>query len=194
MDTKLVDKVTKEYKKAKHPDVKVGDIVEVHSKIKEGGKERIQVFKGMIIAIKGSGVSKTITVRKISYGVGVEKIWPIYSPNITKIKIVKRTNVKRSKLYYLRDRVGKEALKVGIEVPVEGKDWETEIDQTDEKKDETDGKGDSSTGSPRPGQEGKEEGEKKTEEKGENKENESGESGKKRKENSKEKGDTKEEK
>jgi len=80
MDTKLQETVTKEYKKVKHPDFSVGDIIEVHTRIQEGGKERIQIFKGIIISMKGSGIGKTFTIRKISYGVGVEKIFPLYSP------------------------------------------------------------------------------------------------------------------
>ncbi len=114
----------------KRPDVQVGDNVKLYLKIKEGNKERIQVFQGIVIAIKGSGVNKNITVRKISYGVGVEKIVPLHSPVLDKIEVVKRGSVRRSKLYFLRDRVGKRALKVGnvkdifltdeVEVPVEG--------------------------------------------------------------------------
>ena len=111
--------------KIKHPRFSVGDVVEVHVKIKEGDKERIQIFKGIVIAIKNKGVSKTFTVRKISYGVGVEKIFPLYAPVITKIKVVKTGKVKRSKLYYMRARVGKLAMKVGNQIPVEGKDYET---------------------------------------------------------------------
>jgi len=127
MDTNLLDKVTNEYKKVKHPNFRVGDIIEVHSKISEGEKERIQVFEGIVIAIKGSGISKTFTVRKISYGIGVEKIFPLYSPNIANIKIIKRGKVKRSKLYYLRKKVGKKALKAGIQIPAEGEDLETQF-------------------------------------------------------------------
>lgn len=129
MDTKLIDNVTAEYKKVKHPNVRVGDLIEVHTKIKEGDKERIQIFTGLVIAIKGVGVGKTFTVRKISYGVGVERIFPFFSPNIAKIKINKTGKVRRSKLYYLRKRVGKAALKAGVQIPVEGKDWETQLEE-----------------------------------------------------------------
>ena len=85
----------------------IGDTVKVHFKIIEGKNERIQIFEGVCIAIKGSGIKKTFTVRKISYGVGVERIFPINSPKINKIDLVRRGRVRRAKLYYLRDRVGK---------------------------------------------------------------------------------------
>ncbi len=97
----------------KRPDVKVGDTVRLHMKIKEGNKERIQVFEGVLIAIKGSGINKNITVRKISYGVGIEKIVPLHASTLEKVEVIKRGNVRKAKLYYLRDRVGKKALKVG---------------------------------------------------------------------------------
>jgi large subunit ribosomal protein L19 len=87
----------------------IGDTIKVHFKIIEGKTERIQVFEGVCIAKKGSGVSKTFTVRKISYGVGVERIFPLNSPKIEKIEIVRRGKVRRAKLYYLRNRVGKAA-------------------------------------------------------------------------------------
>lgn len=87
----------------------VGDTVKVSVKIKEGGKERIQVFTGTVIARKGSGASETFTVRRLSFGEGVERIFPIHSPNIAKIEVEKSFAVKRAKLYYLRDRVGKTA-------------------------------------------------------------------------------------
>lgn len=145
MDTKLLEKVTTKYKRVKHPDFRVGDIIEVHSKIKEGGKERIQIFKGIVLAIKGSGTSRTFTVRKISYGIGVERIYPLYSPSIAKIKIVKRGKVKRSKLYYLRKRVGKVALKPGVQVPAEGKDLESRfLEEVKEKQEEVSPSKDSS--------------------------------------------------
>jgi len=98
----------------KRPTVRVGDTVKLHLKIKEGSRERIQVFEGVVIAIKGSGINKNLVVRKISYGVGVEKIVPLHTPILEKIEVVKRGNVRRSKLYYLRNRVGKRALKVGM--------------------------------------------------------------------------------
>lgn len=129
MDTELINKVTDEYKKVKHPDFHVGDVIDVHTKIKEEDKERIQIFTGVVIAIKGAGISKTFTVRKISYGVGVEKTYPLYSPVIAKIKIIKQAKkVRRSKLYYLREKVGKAALKAGLQIPAEGDDLETKFD------------------------------------------------------------------
>ncbi|MBN1697798.1 MAG: 50S ribosomal protein L19 [Spirochaetales bacterium] len=87
----------------------IGDTVKVHFKIIEGKTERIQMFEGVCIAKKGSGVSKTFTVRKISYGVGVERIFPLNSPKIEKIEIIRRGKVRRAKLYYLRNRIGKAA-------------------------------------------------------------------------------------
>jgi len=87
----------------------IGDTIKVHFKIIEGKTERIQVFEGVCIAMKGSGVKRTFTVRKISYGVGVERIFPLNSPKIDKIEVVRRGRIRRAKLYYLRDRVGKSA-------------------------------------------------------------------------------------
>ena len=95
--------------KAEVPAVEVGDTVKVHVKIREGDKERIQVFEGTVIARKGSGVSETFTVRRVSYGVGVERVFPVHSPNVDKIELIRTGKVRRSKLYYLRDRVGKAA-------------------------------------------------------------------------------------
>ena len=91
------------------PAIEVGDTVKVHVKIREGDKERIQVFEGTVIARKGSGVSETFTVRRLSYGVGVERVFPLHSPNVAKVDVVRHGRVRRSKLYYLRDRVGKAA-------------------------------------------------------------------------------------
>ena len=91
------------------PQFKVGDVVKVHVKIREGERERIQVFEGTVIAKKGSGVSETFTVRRLSYGVGIERVFPIHSPNVAKVELVRAGKVRRSKLYYLRDRVGKAA-------------------------------------------------------------------------------------
>ena len=111
MNTEILKKVEEaQYKK--RPDVRVGDTVKLHLKIKEGEKERIQIFEGVVIARKGSGLGSTMTVRKISYGIGVEKIVPMHSPLLEKIEIVKRGTVRRSKLYYLRKRVGRKALKI----------------------------------------------------------------------------------
>ena len=89
--------------------VKVGDTVRVHVKVKEGSRERIQVFEGTVIAKKHGGITETITVRRISYGVGVAKVFPVHSPSIDKIEVVRNGAVRRAKLYYLRGRVGKGA-------------------------------------------------------------------------------------
>ena len=95
--------------KSEVPSIEIGDTVRVSVKIREGEKERIQAFEGVVIARKGSGVSETFTVRRISYGVGVERVFPIHSPNVAKVETVRHGRVRRSKLYYLRDRVGKAA-------------------------------------------------------------------------------------
>ena len=91
------------------PDVTVGDTVRVHLRVKEGNRERIQVFEGTVIAKKHGGINETFTVRRISYGVGVEKVFPVHSPSIDKIEVVRNGAVRRAKLYYLRGRVGKGA-------------------------------------------------------------------------------------
>ena len=95
--------------KEANPAIRVGDVVKVHVKIREGERERIQVFEGTIIARKGAGVSETFTVRRVSYGVGVERVFPVNSPNVAKVETIRRGKVRRSKLYFLRDRVGKAA-------------------------------------------------------------------------------------
>ena len=87
----------------------IGSTVKVHVKIKEVNRERIQVFEGTVIAKKHGGVSETVTVRRVTYGVGVERTFPIHSPNIAKVEVVRKGKVRRAKLYYLRDRVGKAA-------------------------------------------------------------------------------------
>ena len=89
--------------------IKVGNTVKIWVKIREGERERLQAFEGTVIARKGSGVSETFTVRRVSYGVGVERVFPIHSPNVDKIELIRTGKVRRSKLYYLRDRVGKAA-------------------------------------------------------------------------------------
>ena len=91
------------------PAVEVGDTVRVHVKVKEGARERIQVFEGTVIAKKHGGIAETITVRRISYGVGCEKVFPLHSPNVAMIETVRQGKVRRAKLYYLRDRFGKAA-------------------------------------------------------------------------------------
>jgi large subunit ribosomal protein L19 len=91
------------------PDFRTGDTVKVHVRVVEAGRERIQVFEGVVIARNGSGARASFTVRKISFGVGVERVFPLHAPIIDKIEVTRRGDVRRSKLYYLRDRVGKSA-------------------------------------------------------------------------------------
>ena len=105
----LIKELNKERLEAEVTPVKVGDTVRVHVKVKEGSRERIQVFEGTVIATKHGGITETITVRRISYGVGVEKVFPVHSPSIDKIEVVRNGAVRRAKLYYLRGRVGKGA-------------------------------------------------------------------------------------
>ena len=105
----LIKELNKERLEAEVTPVKVGDTVRVHVKVKEGSRERIQVFEGTVIAKKHGGITETITVRRISYGVGVEKVFPVHSPSIDKIEVVRNRAVRRAKLYYLRGRVGKGA-------------------------------------------------------------------------------------
>ncbi len=103
----LLKALTNEQLKENAPVLNVGDTVKIHNKIKEGNRERIQMFEGTIIAKNGGGISETFTVRRVSYGVGVEKTFPVHSPNVEKVEIIRRGKVRRAKLYYLRDRVGK---------------------------------------------------------------------------------------
>jgi large subunit ribosomal protein L19 len=105
----LIKELEKQQMKAEKPVANVGDTVRVHVKIKEGSRERIQVFEGIVIAKKHGGIEETITVRRLAYGVGVEKVFPIHSPSIEKIETVRKGYVRRAKLYYLRGRVGKAA-------------------------------------------------------------------------------------
>lgn len=105
----LLEKISESSKKATLPEFSIGDTVRVDVKIKEGERERIQVFEGTVIAKKGNGISETFTVRKVSYGFGVERIFPMHSPSVQGVKVVRKGKVRRSKLYYLRDRVGKAA-------------------------------------------------------------------------------------
>lgn len=110
MSEELLEKFIEEYINSQTmPQVNVGDTVKVHVKVKEGSRERIQVFEGTVIAKKHGGIEETITVRRLSYGVGVEKVFPVHSPSIEKIETVRSGFVRRAKLYYLRDRVGKAA-------------------------------------------------------------------------------------
>ncbi|HOM02727.1 MAG TPA: 50S ribosomal protein L19 [Acetivibrio sp.] len=105
----IIKAIEQEQLKTDLTNFSIGDYVKVHVKVKEGNRERIQVFEGTVIAKKGSGLKETFTVRRISYGVGVERIFPIHSPKIDKVEIVRKGKVRRAKLYYLRDRVGKAA-------------------------------------------------------------------------------------
>ena len=105
----LMKALTSQYMKKELPEMNVGDTVRVHVKIKEGARERVQVFEGTIIARKHGGIEESITVRRLSYGVGCEKVFPVHSPNIVKVETVRRGKVRRAKLYYLRDRLGKAA-------------------------------------------------------------------------------------
>ena len=105
----LMKALTSQYMKEELPQMNVGDTVRVHVKIKEGARERVQVFEGTIIARKHGGIEESITVRRISYGVGVEKVFPLHAPSVEKIELVRKGKVRRAKLYYLRDRVGKSA-------------------------------------------------------------------------------------
>ena len=105
----LIKELNKEALQKEITNVQVGDTVRVHVKVKEGSRERIQVFEGTVIAKKHGGIEETITVRRISYGVGVEKVFPVHSPSIDHIEVVRNGKVRRAKLYYLRSRVGKGA-------------------------------------------------------------------------------------
>ncbi|MDD6308876.1 MAG: 50S ribosomal protein L19 [Clostridia bacterium] len=107
MDT--IRAITSEQLRTDLPALEIGDTIKVHLKVKEGNRERIQIFEGTLIARKNGGISETITVRRIASGVGVEKIFPIHSPSISKIEIIRHGKVRRAKLYYLRGRIGKAA-------------------------------------------------------------------------------------
>ncbi|MDA8775311.1 50S ribosomal protein L19 [Opitutales bacterium] len=112
MNNQLLEEVTNEYLKEDRDQFKVGDGVKVHVRVREGGKERIQIFGGIIIARKGSGIHETFTVRRIASGVGVERVFPVHSPLIDKVEIDRESITMRARMYYLRDRIGKEANKV----------------------------------------------------------------------------------
>mgnify|MGYP000595222135 CR=1 FL=1 len=105
----IIKAIEKEYIKEEKPVYNIGDTVNVHVKIKEGNRERIQVFTGTVIKEQNSGLNKTFTVRKISNGIGVERTFPVNSPKIEKVEVTREGKVRRAKLYYLRDRVGKAA-------------------------------------------------------------------------------------
>ncbi|MBO71158.1 MAG: 50S ribosomal protein L19 [Actinobacteria bacterium] len=105
----LINEIENNQLKTDLPELNSGDSVKVNVKVSEGNRERIQTFEGVIISINGVGISKTITVRKLSFGVGVERIFPVHAPIVESIEIVRKGKVRRSKLYYLRDRIGKSA-------------------------------------------------------------------------------------
>ena len=108
----VINDITKEQLKSDRDHFKVGDGVRVHTRVKEGNKERIQVFAGVVIARKGSGIHETFTVRRISFGEGVERVFPVHSPSIEKIEVDRESITMRARMYYLRDRIGKAANKV----------------------------------------------------------------------------------
>ncbi|MBO4320342.1 MAG: 50S ribosomal protein L19 [Treponema sp.] len=105
----LIKTIEEQQKKANVSDFKVGDTVKVHFEIIEGKTKRIQIFEGLVICFKNEGIRKTFTVRKISYGVGVERVFPVNSPRVIKVEIVRPGKVRRSKIYYVRDKIGKDA-------------------------------------------------------------------------------------
>ena len=105
----IIEAINAESMKSEVPQFEVGDTIKVGYRIIEGGKERIQNFEGVVIAKKNGGIAETFTVRKIAYGIGVEKTFPLHSPNVVKVDVTRRGKVRRAKLYYVRDRVGKAA-------------------------------------------------------------------------------------
>ena len=109
MGVSLLETIERDHMRFDIPALRIGDTVKVHVKIREGDKERIQVFEGVVIRVHRAKMGATLTVRKVSYGVGVERIFPIHSPQIDKIDVLRRGRVRRSRLYYLRKRVGKAA-------------------------------------------------------------------------------------
>ena len=108
----IIEQITKDQIKEDRDHFKVGDGVKVHVRVREGGKERVQIFPGIVIARKGSGVEETFTVRRIASGVGVERVFPVHSPLVQKVEVDRESVTMRARMYYLRDRVGKEASKV----------------------------------------------------------------------------------
>ena len=104
-----LQEISKESFKQDVPKFMIGDTVKVHVLIQEGNKERVQIFEGTVIARKHGGISETFTVRRVSYGVGVERVFPLHSPHVAKVEVVRHGKVRRGKLYYLRNRVGKAA-------------------------------------------------------------------------------------
>ena len=108
----IIDTIAKEHQKTDVTKFKVGDGVRVHTRVREGDKERIQIFSGIVIGRKGTGLNQTFTVRRISYGEGVERVFPVHSPRIAKVEVEKQGKARRAKLNYLRNRKGKEATAV----------------------------------------------------------------------------------
>lgn len=108
----IIKKIEQEQLKEDVASFNVGDTIKVHCRVVEGGKERVQIFAGLVIAKGGSGINSAFTVRKISYGEGVERVFPLHTPRIAKIEVTNKGKVRRAKLHYLRDRVGKRALLV----------------------------------------------------------------------------------
>lgn len=108
----ILKEIEKEQLKKDLPDFRVGDTVKVHVKVKEGTRERIQMFEGIVLKRQNGGIRETFTVRRIAYGVGVERTFPVHSPRIDKIEVLRKGKVRRAKLYYLRKKVGKSATKV----------------------------------------------------------------------------------
>ncbi len=109
MNQEIIRQIENEQLKTDRPEFRVGDTIRVYARIKEGTRERIQMFEGTVLKRQNGGLQETFTVRRMSYGVGVEKTWPLHSPVIDKIEVVRKGSVRRAKLYYLRDRVGKAA-------------------------------------------------------------------------------------
>ena len=109
MNPEIIKKIENEQLKENVPAFRVGDTVRVYARIVEGTRERIKMFEGIVIKRQGGGINENFTVRRVSYGVGVEKTWPLNSPTVDRIEVVRRGKVRQAKLYYLRDRVGKSA-------------------------------------------------------------------------------------
>lgn len=109
MAGRVIEKINAEGLRSDIPDFKIGDSVRVHARIREGDKERIQVFAGTVIARRGGGSTETFTVRRISFGVGVEKVFPVHSPFLQKVEVERSAKVRRAKLFYLRERTGRKA-------------------------------------------------------------------------------------
>ncbi len=109
MTNNLIEKIENSQKRSDLPHFQIGDNVKVHVRIKEGDKSRIQIFEGLVIAKKHTGTRETFTVRKISYGIGVERTFPLHNPNIASIEVLRRNKIRRAKLYYMRDLKGKSA-------------------------------------------------------------------------------------